>query len=103
MSRKKRDEVDEVEKLQKEIRELKSVNRTLAKQLRKLSKGAHRLAELEEIIAEEIENKIEYEQPEEKKKECQVCDKGELKIVELGAKNYLFCTNCRYRKETKKT
>lgn len=102
MSKRKREETDEIETLQKEIRELKALNRSLVKQIKKLSKGANRIQELEEILQDEFENKSK-ESPKETKKAgyCPKCVEGELSLVSLGEKAYSFCSHCSYRKRTK--
>jgi DNA-directed RNA polymerase subunit RPC12/RpoP len=97
---KRNKEVDEIEQLRKEIRELKSINRALTRQLKKLSKGQHRLVDLEDelkeaLLEQEVETKTE-------KNSCKDCGSGRLEDVDLGVRNIQVCRDCGWRSITKK-
>lgn len=103
MPKRKREENDEIESLQKEVRELKALNRSLIKQIKKLNKGANRIESLEELLQDELAGKVEHGTKEVKRKgNCPECDEGQLEILDLGSKTYQICSHCAYRKKEKK-
>lgn len=91
--KKSKREDDYVEKLEKEIRELKSINRSLMKQLKKLSKGIHR--EEYESALEEVHTRGKKKQEE---PECPNCGKpGGLKEVNIAGRLFQRCTLCEWK------
>lgn len=97
--RKKFTEDDEIERLREEIRELKSVNRSLLKRLKKIDRN------YEERLEEEREKdfKETFEKKETKKESlCPKCAKGQLKVnSDIPGRIITSCETCEYR-ETKK-
>jgi hypothetical protein len=90
MGRKKSDDEDVVHKLEKEIRELKSLNRSLQKRLKKLNKGY----KAEEFDFEEKE-KEDHRKDDSNK--CPDCLKGHVVIIELGPRKQQGCNTCGWR------
>lgn len=91
--RKKSSEEDYIEKLEKEIRELKSINRSLMKQLKKQSKGVNR-RDYKEYDRDE-EDKV-------KKNQCFECGKGTIKVsLNIPGREIITCTICDHRKVRK--
>lgn len=92
--RKKKKEIDHVERLEKEIRELKSINRALMKRLKKLDRDFRKIEDLEEELVSIYQN--EDHAP--KKNVCPECSKGKVEEVNLGARVMRKCeNNCGYR------
>jgi len=86
---------DEVERLQKQIRELKSINRSLMKQLKKLSKGIHK-GEYEEAL-EEVHTR-EKKKEERRERECPECARaGQLREIEIAGRRFERCEHCGYK------
>lgn len=98
---KKRKEEDEVERLEKEIRELKTINRSLLKRLRKVDKG------FDEFIKDKSEDKNPklHEKYEEEKKhpDCPDCRKGFIVKVNIAGRIFNRCDLCGWRTKTEKT
>lgn len=90
-NKKAKKEQDYVEKLELEIRELKSINRSLMKQLKKLSKGIHK-QEYEEAL-EQIVN----EPKEETGRSCPQCGSKRLKQIEIAGRRFESCNICDYK------
>lgn len=86
---------DEVEVLQEKIRELKSINRSLHKQLKKINKGFRKIREYDDEPEEEVKPKVE-------EKQCWDCGVGILQRFEILDKYYRACTNCLRRTRAKK-
>ena len=95
--RKHRDSDEEViEQLQKEIRELKSINRSLLKRLKKVDREYHKALEEEEE---------ESPRPKVKKEEfsCTNCGKGHLvDNKSIPGRVFKSCTSCDYRGKIEK-
>ncbi len=96
----KRKELNEdeqrIDELEKQLREQKAINRSLMKQLKKLSKGINRLeyeAALERLENEQETSK-EIKKPEEKQA-CPQCSSG-LRIVDIAGRKFASC-ECGYR------
>lgn len=92
---KKRKDRDEVEELQKKIRELKSLNRSLHRQLKKINKGYRRIRDDEdsdepEIIVVKPEIKVCYE-----------CERGVMEKITIMNRYFRKCTNCNNRTKVK--
>lgn len=86
-------EQDQIEQLEKEIRELKAINRSLLKQLKKLSRGINKEAYEEAISEVEVEKE---EAP--KKKKCPECARtGGLKEITVAGRQFERCEHCGYR------
>ena len=94
---KKRKEEDEVEKLEKEIRELKMINRSLLKRLRKVDKG------FDEFIKDKSEERQNEKYEEEKKPDCPNCRKGFTARVNIAGRNFSRCEVCGWRSKAEKT
>lgn len=82
-----------VERLEKETRELKAENRRLKKWLKQLNKGFKKLED-DEIIEEK-------DTPEEIRKICFECSRGELKLIIIGPRYVRACNTCEYRTKGK--
>lgn len=85
---KKADDDDYIDRLLKENRELKSINRTLLKQLKKLSKGINKDA-YEEAL-DEVVHEPKKENP---KQACEQCGKGRLNEIDIAGRKFLRCNN----------
>lgn len=96
--RKKR-ESDELEQLRNENRELKSIVRSLTKQLKKVSKGSFRLSALEEMVEE---HGFQEEKRQERKHRCAECS-GELEQIKVVGREFHRCKNCGWRSKANKT
>lgn len=98
LKKKHRDE-DDVDRLRQENRQLKSIVRSLTKQLKKASKGVHRLSDLEEMM--------EHDSPEEKKEikghGCPTCKQGKLERVKIVGREFDRCRECGWRSKAQKT
>lgn len=86
-------EQDELERLEKENRELKAINRSLLKQIKKLSKGINR-QEFEEAM-ETIEHGPKKDEPNAKK--CPECGRLGLKDVIVAGRLFHRCSICDYK------
>lgn len=103
-TRAKRKELNEdeqrIEDLEKEVRELKAINRSLMKQLKKLSKGINRLefeAALERLENEQEESKVYTKRTQESSSMCcPDCGKKDLKITDVAGRKFASC-ECGYR------
>lgn len=87
----KKQKPDEVTKLEKEVKELKSINRSLMRQLKKSNREHIPEQTKEEILTEE------YEQ----KHNCEQCGKGQKIITKLGPRVLVTCSLCDFRKAKK--
>lgn len=85
---------DEVEVLEQRIRQLKSENRSLYKQLKKLNRGFRKIREYEDEPKEEVKPKVE-------EKQCWDCKVGYLQRFEILNKYYRMCNNCSKRTKAK--
>jgi hypothetical protein len=88
----------ELDRLRKEVRDLKSTNKSLLRQVKKLSRGYNRyLAEeddkKEEALEELIETTVE--------KTCWDCG-GNYKKVEICGRSFRTCDGCGKRGKVKK-
>lgn len=88
----KKQKPDEITKLEKEVKELKSINRSLMRQLKKQNREYQPEQEAEEIVAEDYK----------KHDNCEQCGKGQKLITKLGPRVMITCSLCDFRK-TKKT
>ena len=92
MAKKKDD--SEIDRLEQQIRELKSINRSLMKRLRKVDRH------YKEIINEpEEDNTIEDKAT---KRSCPQCTRGEIAEVNLLGRIFERCSVCDWRSKTKK-
>lgn len=91
-SKKRKD--DEITRLQKEVRELKSLNRSLMKRLKKVDRR---------IDYEEFE--IEEETPPKKKDKREGCPKcGQpLESITIVGRTIKRCTECKYRTKAERS
>ena len=87
-------EQDEIERLEKEVRELKAINRSLMKQLKKLAKGIHK-QEVEEALEKLEENGPKKEDD---RRECPNCGRtGGLRELILANRRFERCDICDYK------
>lgn len=91
MSKKKRQE-DNEDRLERENRELKALNRSLLKQLKKRNKGK---------VREDISFEPDYEEetPPSKIKICEACGKGELSETKIRHLIFEVCNLCEHRQK----
>jgi ribosomal protein S27E len=89
MSKKKPD--DEIVKLEKEIKDLKSINRSLQRQVKTRLRKYKPESNQEDIIKEEYDSKIK----------CNKCGKGNKQLVDLGPRQLITCTVCDYKETLK--
>lgn len=81
----------ENDRLQKELRELKAINRSLLKQVKKLTKGYYKhLADEEQNKEENIEEFVEHTV----NKICWDCGTGEYKEIIVINRRWRQCQNC---------
>ena len=93
MARKRTHKTDE--DLRGTIRELTAENKALRRKLRQLEKSKH-LWNLYSLEAEDKEETIEI-----KEIVCPECKAGVLVYVDLGIKELMSCSNCKYRTKAK--
>lgn len=87
--KKKRKETNE-ERLLHENRELKALNRSLMKRIKKLDRN---FKETEENTEEDVPDAVHYEVV----TNCPDCFKGTLTIVLLAGRRFSRCSLCEYR------
>lgn len=89
MAKKRHNKEDDVFRLEEENRELKALNRSLLKQLKKKSKGIHREYSLDP----------DYKEPKKPIKEegCTHCGKGILNKLEVAGRVFKICNLCKHR------
>lgn len=100
MSRKRKNKDDEEFRLQQENRELKALNRSLLKQLRKLNKGSRKI-DLNDIKPEFPPEPVKEVELEERPDVCPACKRSILKEMDLGIKTIKTCEICQYRSKPK--
>lgn len=88
-------EIDKVSQLEKQVRELKSINRSLMKQLKKLNKSKHEFEELSLLLEEVSEDEFESAK-------CSNCGKGNLVVTVLAGRQFERCDTCDFRSRAKK-
>lgn len=95
MARKKDSDEETIERLEKENRELKQLNRSLLKRLRKISKGINE----EEFEEAEAEVKVKRSTKTFAEDDCTNCGKGRLVMIDFGARKQIGCNNptCNWR------
>ena len=93
MAKKKNE--DEIDRLEEQIRELKSINRSLMKRLKKVDRH------YKDVINEREEDSDT--EKERTKRTCSHCERGELTEVNLLGRVFERCTVCDWRSKTKKT
>lgn len=91
-SKKRKD--DEITRLQKEVRELKSLNRSLMKRLKKVDRH---------VDYEEFENKEEDTSTKKKDKRipCPKCGQP-LESISVANRTIKRCTDCKYRSKAER-
>lgn len=85
---------NEIERLEKEIRELKAINRSLLKQLKKLSKGINKDVYNEAL--NEVENGTKKEK-DDRAGDCPECNRKALKEVVIAGRLFYRCSICEYK------
>lgn len=102
--REKDEDEDRIEQLEKEVRELKSINRSLLRQLKKLSKGINK-QEYEEAL-DIIENGSKDEKNNRKgtstgdggsSSSCPECSREGLREISIAGRKFLRCSVCEYK------
>ena len=88
--KKKRTQDDEVDRLQQEVRELKSLNRSLLKRLKKVDRFYHESLEQEEAV---VEAKPVYTTP----PKCPKCGIGKMLAVTVVGRSFTRCEDCGHR------
>lgn len=91
MAKQRRNRDDENQRLLQENRELKALNRSLLKQLKRKSKGIHRGYQID------VDKEKDEEEFEELKNVCPSCGKSNLREMNLGPKKIQVCDLCKYR------
>lgn len=90
-------EQDQVERLEKENRELKALNRSLLKQIKKLSKGIYK-QEFEEAMDKKVEEHGQKEEPRPRERKCPNCARtGGLISTEIAGRRFERCDHCDYK------
>lgn len=100
MARKRKDDEDEVSKLEKEIRELKSLNRSLLRRLKKVDKGFGEYAKEIDYGKEEEEHKPTP--PPIKQPLCGSCGRSELTEITIAGRQFKRCEICGWRTKAEK-
>lgn len=100
--RKNQSEEDEVEKLEKEIRELKSINRSLLRRLRKIDKGFNEYVKETEYAKEEEEPPTTRNNTSSKRPTCGSCGRPELTEVTIAGRFFKRCEVCGWRSKAEK-
>lgn len=100
MTKKIRREEDKVEQLERENRELKSINRSLLKRLKKVDKGGSK----HERRKKDEQLYIETQDDEEDNTfNCPQCSRGNLNKVSVAGRTFFKCLICEYRTKAEKT
>lgn len=94
MAKRNREE-DELRRLEKEVRELKALNRSLMKQLKKLNRGYYK-------IREDLDDEDEIEVEKYTLPICEECGRGELIEITVLNRKFKRCTTCDYRSRAEK-
>lgn len=90
MARKrKKEDVDKLEQLERDNKSLRTLNRSLMRQLKKLNRDIN----FEELSEEETFEDIP-------KNQCPQCTRGTIKEVDLGPRKFSRCEVCNYRTKT---
>jgi hypothetical protein len=85
-------QLNDVEILEKENKELKSINKSLKRQMKQENK---------KYRPEFSKKQLEEEDYKERENICPECGKGRIIETELGPKILVHCTLCKYRKGLK--
>lgn len=88
-------EEDELTRLEKENRELKAVNRSLMKQLKKLAKGINK-EEVEQAL-ERIEDHAPTKEHTQEEAPCPECGRKGLKEIILAGRKFQRCCICSFK------
>lgn len=89
-----------IDRLNQEIRELKSLNRSLMKRLKKIDREYYEALENTEED-DEIES-AKFESETLKAIQCPDCNKGVLTVTTLAGRQFSRCNMCDYRSKAKK-
>lgn len=79
----------------RELEDLRAENRRLKKVIRQLQKSAHIYNNIKDLVQEIPQEK------EDAKLICDSCGKGEVVILDLGARKVLSCSLCEHREVLK--
>jgi len=101
MARKNKDDEDEISRLEKEIRELKSINRSLLRRLRKIDKGFNDYVKETEYVKEE---EISRTKPNStaRRSICGSCGRSELTDITIAGRCFKRCETCGWRSKAEK-
>lgn len=94
MGRKKLVEDDEVERLQKEVRELKSLNRSLMKRLKKIDREY--AEEIEKANSERAQSE-DVPSVQTRRSLCGHCGKGNIVTVDIVGRKFQKCDTCDWK------
>lgn len=97
--RKKSSEDDTIERLEKEIRELKTINRSLLRRLKKVDKNYSK--EIEESYEEKTQQEP-MSHAKVYKSYCTECAKGTLEEVTVAGRKFIRCELCGFRSKAQK-
>lgn len=95
MGRRRRNPDSDVERLEEEVRELKSLNRTLMRQLKKVNRGYRKIRE-EDLEEEEVKEVKRSKDP------CPTC-REEVQTIQVGPRTIKACRSCSWRGVLKKS
>lgn len=100
MGRKHDRDEEIVDRLERENRELKALNRSLMRRLKKVDKAYRAKQELVEAEEEKVSRREDERAEEKKIGNCPKCRENDLKEINLGRKVYMTC-KCGYRQAVK--
>lgn len=92
---------DDIERLEQQIRELKSVNRSLLKRLKKLDRNYKEMSDESERSVEDG-HKEKAKEKERAKRPCTHCERGFITEVNIVGRIFFKCTVCDWRSGAKK-
>lgn len=100
--RKNQSDEDEIDKLEKEIRELKSINRSLLRRLRKIDKGFNEYVKETEYVKEEEEPVRPKNTGTSRRPICGSCGRSELTEIAIAGRFFKRCDFCGWRSKAEK-
>jgi formamidopyrimidine-DNA glycosylase len=90
-------ETAQIERLERQVRELKSINKTLLRRVKKLNKGYYKFLDEEERAQEEPIEPVVNKNAD---KDCWDCG-GLLKVVLVHNRRFRLCQDCGKRTHVK--
>lgn len=94
-NRRAKREQNDIERLEKQVRELKAINRSLMKQLKKMAKGIYK-AEAEEAL-EKLEEYVPKKDKQVEEPVCPECTRKGLKEVIVAGRLFRRCETCGWK------